>query len=137
MDMIERSRKSFRAGTTVVETAFVLPLLLLLTMGAIEYGWLLYNVQQITNAARQGARMAILPHAGAATEAQTMMNKLLNEAGLPQVAPLPESYDINGQPGVRVHISISTAGLSLVHAPSLIPIPGAIGATVTMAKEGS
>ncbi len=34
---------------------------LLVMLGAIEYGWLFFNVQQITNAARQGARVAILP----------------------------------------------------------------------------
>ena len=33
----------------------MLPLLLLVMLGAIEYGWLFFNVQQITNAARQGA----------------------------------------------------------------------------------
>jgi Flp pilus assembly protein TadG len=121
----------------VVEAAVLLPLLLMLVLGTIEYGWLFYNVQQVTNAARQGARIAILPHVGAAAEAQTTMNLLLNKAGLPQVAPLPESCDINGRPGVRVRISIPTEGLCLINAPSLIPMPVTIGATVVMAKEGS
>ena len=35
--------------------------MLLFTFGAIKYGWLFLKAQQITNAARQGARMATLP----------------------------------------------------------------------------
>ena len=46
----------------MVEAAIVFPILLMLTLGAIEYGWLFLNAQQVTNAARQGARIAILPY---------------------------------------------------------------------------
>ncbi len=132
-----------RRGSTLVEAAIVLPLLLLLTLGAIEYGWLFYNVQQITNAARQGARIAILPHSGAETEAATMINTLLTNSGLLDDLTGPPSFQDDPIPGdpdnrqqVTVRITVSTANLSLVKAPGLIPIPATLSCAVAMAKEG-
>ena len=63
MAMVSRRRKIWRRGTTAVETAIVFPLLLLVTLGALRYGWLFLKAQQITNAARYGARIAIRPAA--------------------------------------------------------------------------
>lgn len=48
-------------GVAIVEFAIALPLLLLLLAGFIEFGFLLYNKQVITNASREGARAAINP----------------------------------------------------------------------------
>jgi Flp pilus assembly protein TadG len=45
-------------GTAVVEFALVLPLLLLLVFGTINFGALMYDQSVITNAAREGARWA-------------------------------------------------------------------------------
>lgn len=47
-------------GATAVEFAIVLPLLLVLIFGAIEFGLFLYNRQVITNAVREGARAGIV-----------------------------------------------------------------------------
>ena len=47
-------------GAALVEFAIVLPLLLLLVFGIIEFGFLLYNKAMITNASREGAREGIL-----------------------------------------------------------------------------
>jgi hypothetical protein len=46
-------------GAAVVEFAIVLPLLVLLIAGIIEFSLLLYNKQVITNASREGAREGI------------------------------------------------------------------------------
>ncbi len=45
----------------MVEFAIVLPLLVLLVIGFIEFGILMHNKQVITNASREGARAAITP----------------------------------------------------------------------------
>lgn len=45
-------------GMQLVEFALVLPLLLLLLLGIIEFGFVLYNQAAITNASREGARWA-------------------------------------------------------------------------------
>lgn len=47
-------------GAALVEFAIVLPLLVLLLMGAIEFGLFCYNKQVITNASREGARTGII-----------------------------------------------------------------------------
>ena len=47
-------------GASMVEFAIVLPLLLLLVFGIIEFGLLLYNKAMITNASREGARSGIV-----------------------------------------------------------------------------
>ncbi|MBI5441579.1 MAG: pilus assembly protein [Deltaproteobacteria bacterium] len=47
-------------GAALVEFGLVLPLLLLILLGTIEFGLLLYNRQVLTNAAREGARFGIV-----------------------------------------------------------------------------
>jgi Flp pilus assembly protein TadG len=49
-----------REGQAMVEFALVIPVLLLLLLGIIEFGLLLYNQQVITNASREGARYGIV-----------------------------------------------------------------------------
>ncbi len=46
-------------GAAVVEFAVVLPLLLVIVFGIVEFGFLMYNQAMITNAAREGARFGI------------------------------------------------------------------------------
>ena len=47
-------------GAAAVEFAIVLPVLVLLLFGSIEFGLLLYNQQVMTNASREGARAGIV-----------------------------------------------------------------------------
>jgi Flp pilus assembly protein TadG len=51
--------KPRRSGTTVVETAVVIGMFLMLLFGIFEYARLLYTRQLVTNAAREGARYAV------------------------------------------------------------------------------
>ena len=48
-------------GTAMIEMAFTLPLLLLISIGIIEFGRAFQTWQVVTNAAREGARVAVLP----------------------------------------------------------------------------
>ena len=48
-------------GTALIEMAFTLPLLLLISIGIIEFGRAFQTWQVLTNAAREGARVAVLP----------------------------------------------------------------------------
>ena len=57
--LIKRMRKS-EAGQSMVEMALVLPILLLLVGGIMDFGWLFYNQLALTNAAREGARYAVI-----------------------------------------------------------------------------
>jgi Flp pilus assembly protein TadG len=55
-----RERKDQR-GAVLVEMALVLPILLFLFVGVVDYGLILREYQILQNAAREGARLSILP----------------------------------------------------------------------------
>jgi Flp pilus assembly protein TadG len=55
------SRTRSERGAALIEMALTLPLLLLVTMGAVEFGRAYQHWQVLTNAAREGARIAVLP----------------------------------------------------------------------------
>ena len=48
-------------GAAMIEMALTLPLLLLITVGIVEFGRAYQTWQVLTNAAREGARVAVLP----------------------------------------------------------------------------
>jgi hypothetical protein len=57
--MIRRRAKS-RSGQSLVEFAFMLPILVLLLIGLADFGFLFYAHVQVTNATREGARAGSL-----------------------------------------------------------------------------
>jgi Flp pilus assembly protein TadG len=57
-------------GTAAVEFAIILPLLVLMLFGTVEFGLLLFNQQVITNASREGARAGIVVGAQRLTDGQ-------------------------------------------------------------------
>ena len=60
MPSISISRVSEARGAVLIEFALSLPLLLLLIVGIIDFGFVFQKYQVLTNAAREGARMAVL-----------------------------------------------------------------------------
>lgn len=57
-------RAESERGAVLLETALTLPLLLLVTIGIVEVGRAYQTWQVLTNAAREGARVAVLPGIG-------------------------------------------------------------------------
>lgn len=57
------SMKRFRSerGAELVEFALVFPLLLLVTLGIVDFGLMFQRYEVLTNAAREDARVSILP----------------------------------------------------------------------------
>ena len=53
-------RRRRERGAAAVEMAIVLPLLVLLLGGIIDFGWLFFNEVMLANAAREGARGAVV-----------------------------------------------------------------------------
>ena len=141
MTKYNREMRRYR-GAALAEAAIVLTVLMLLTLGALEYGWLFVNAQQVTNAARQGARIAILPDDNAETRARAAVTTLLTSAGLSDDSPVidvnPTTMTVGGETvqAEVVHVAVSTQNLRLTHW-DLLPVPPTIGCTVTMAKEGN
>jgi Flp pilus assembly protein TadG len=56
-----RSRWLSEDGAQLIEFALVLPMLLLVVLGIAEFGFIFQRYEVLTNAAREGARIAVLP----------------------------------------------------------------------------
>ena len=128
-----------RRGLSTVEAALVVPLILLLTFGVMEYGWMFLKAQQISNAARHGARTAVRPGATNAEVVDAVSN-LLTAADLGG-----SGYSVNLTPadvstpetGEAVTVQVSVPGSSVtLFGGSFLPRPAALSSSVTMAKEG-
>ncbi len=65
-----RGRKSAERGSVAVEFALVLPVLLLIVFGIIDFGRLLNAQIELTGAARDGARLAALGYPTAEVQAR-------------------------------------------------------------------
>jgi Flp pilus assembly protein TadG len=130
-------------GLATVEMALLLPFLLVLTFAAIEYGWMFYKQQQITNVARQAARLCATPNATDA-DVNTRANDLMAQAGF-----TGGQYSITINPGVNqvptrpvtVTVSVNYPAISLTKMADsskavYIPAPQTLSASVSMNKEG-
>jgi Flp pilus assembly protein TadG len=58
--MRRRISKERQRGAAMVEMAIILPLLLLLVFGIIEFSVMFYDKAMLTNASREGARLGVL-----------------------------------------------------------------------------
>lgn len=57
-----RARWRSDSGAEFIEMALAFPLLLLVVLGIMDFGVMFQQYQVITNAAREGARIAVLPN---------------------------------------------------------------------------
>jgi Flp pilus assembly protein TadG len=86
-----------------------LPLLLLVTVGIFEFGRAYQTWQVLTNAAREGARVAVLPNQ-AAGAAEARVRQYLASGQLSNAANATVTVD----PMVNVNIGAATATSSVV-----------------------
>jgi Flp pilus assembly protein TadG len=56
-----RNGRGGERGAALVEFALVLPMLLVVIFGVVDFGFVFQRYEVITNAAREGARLATLP----------------------------------------------------------------------------
>lgn len=68
-------------GQAVIEMALTLPLLLLVVFGIIDFGFMFQRYEVVTNAAREGARLGVLPDY-TPVEAQNRALDYMRAAGL-------------------------------------------------------
>jgi Flp pilus assembly protein TadG len=93
-----RSLVRSQRGTALIETALILPLLLLICVGIFEFGRAYQTWEVLTNAAREGARVAILPST-APGDAETRVRQFLAGGGL------------NSGPTVGVAVTAATVSM--------------------------
>ena len=77
-DGSRRSRLSAERGQALLETALTLPLVLLVSVSVFEFGRAYQTSQVLTNAAREGARVAVLPNATSAEVQSRVLAYLQN-----------------------------------------------------------
>ena len=69
-------------GTALLEAAVTIPLLLLVSVGIFEFGRAYQTWQVLTNAAREGARIAVLPNSNA-NGVETRVRQYMQDGQLP------------------------------------------------------
>jgi Flp pilus assembly protein TadG len=130
-----RNLRHRRRGMALVEAALVLPLLVLIVFGGLEYGMLFFKAQLLNNAARHGARKAILADATSG-EVYGAVNELMTAGGVSgHTTAITPGVDAATGATVTVTVSIATASLRIPHI-SILPMPQHLQASVSMAKEG-
>ena len=87
-------------GAELIEFALIFPTLLLVVLGIMDFGFLFQRYEVVTNAAREGARVAILP-GYADADVQARVNQYITAGGLPGTATVNvgavQAIDIGGQ----------------------------------------
>jgi Flp pilus assembly protein TadG len=68
-------------GAALVESAMILPLIMLISVGIFEFGRAYQTSQVLTNAAREGARLAVL-EGRTDTDVRARVNKYVTDGGL-------------------------------------------------------
>ena len=112
-------------GAQLVEFALVFPIVLLLTAGIIDVGFLLKDYQVVTNAAREGARLGAV-RSGAAAAIVERVNAYLAAGGLQGSATtdvqqvLLPSLSGAAVPAVRVVVAYPYEYLVLAPVAALI-----------------
>ena len=77
-------RLKSQRGAELIEMALILPLLLLVLVGIVDFGFLFQRYEVLTNAAREGARMAVLANSGyTITDVRTRVCSYLTAGGVP------------------------------------------------------
>ena len=123
-------------GIIILETAIVLPLLILLIFGMIQYSWIMLKSQEVTNAARVGARTAVKPDS-TTTEvtkaiSDVMTKASLNDSGY-KVTISPASA-ASGEP-ITVKVTVPVSNIRLLDL-AILPMPDQLSSSTTMNKEG-
>jgi len=139
MGLLQYKTARVYRGSSAVELAVVLLILMLITLGAVEYGWMFLKQEQIVNAARQAARLAATPDATNTTvtsEIATLMSSY-GLSGSGYTTTLTPSNIATASVGstVSVNIAISYSKIEVTHFTTL-PLPSTLSATVAMEKEG-
>ncbi len=129
----KQSDRSVR-GAAVVELAVVLPLLLTLVFGIIEFGWVFMVRETLTNASREGCRVAVLQ--GSTEEnIRDQVAASMSPAGLSTYSVVIERSS-PGNSSETVKVLIPFADVSLLGG-YFGPTDFNLGATTVMRKEGA
>jgi Flp pilus assembly protein TadG len=134
-DLLLRVRTCER-GSQVIELALALPILLVILSGVAEFGLLFRTLSVTANAAREGARIAIVPgneYNDALVEAR--VNAYLQAAGVsgvPDVEIERPEITVGGVPTTAVRVTVNYTYDALFLDPIIGLVNGTFADTVTL-----
>src|SRR5437868_2703662 len=117
-----RSGRSRRRGAAIAEFAVVVPILVLLVFGMLEFSRVMMVEEVLVNAAREGARKATLP--GSTTDnVNTVVSTYLTNSGIngapnPTVSPDPSTA--NAGDAITVTVSVPFNKVSWLPVPMFL-----------------
>lgn len=126
------SQRNHQEGAALVEFALVLPLLLVLVMGIIDFGLYFYNDLLLTQAARDAVRYASVGDSGRAG------TTIANVSGMLVSTAAPIATINIGTSGGEASVTLRTSYRTLTPLPGLVPGIGStigIDATARMRRE--
>jgi len=96
------------SGASAVEFALLLPLLMMILFGIIEFGLALYRQAILTNASREGARLGIVQSVPAITTAQinAAIDNYLTPAGITP-GNVTRTITAGGATGTPVQVTLT------------------------------
>lgn len=135
--MRPRSPREGRRGQSLVEFALVLPILLILLLGILDFGRAIFAYNSVSNGARSGARVAIvnqdIDDITAAVEEEAFGLDGVDVAFDPNVEALPACPEANVQccPSIGCVIEVS---VSTEYVPAT-PIFSQLVGSITVSSE--
>jgi len=131
-------------GAALLEMAFTLPLLLLISVSIFEFGRAFEVWQVLTNAAREGARVAVLPgisDAMVTARVQQYADAGVLDAGVTPTVTIQRdstiSYGSGTASGSKVTVSYPFKFIVLQDVVRLIVNGSTVGAPFTMAASAT
>lgn len=117
-------------GSELIELALVLPILLFIIAGIVDFGFLFQRYEVVTNAAREGARVAVLPGYYSAPndpDVTARVQQYLTSSGLPNTPTVTSNTASQTLPGGLV---VQTVQVQVDYPSSFSfigPIAGMVG----------
>jgi Flp pilus assembly protein TadG len=127
-----------RRGATVVEFAIVGMILITVILGFFEFGRAFWVQEQLTNAARQGARRGLLPNSDS-SEVQKVVQDYMEKVGIDKSQVVFEEVTVPAtqESTVRVTVSVPYSNVSLLPTPVALTGNVNLRAQVEMRKESN
>ena len=127
-----------RRGLALVETALILPLLMVLTLALLEYGWVFIKIQQVHSAAREGARAGAVAR-GSNAQVDNAVDVFMARANMGgssySVTTVPSNvFGVPRGSPIEVRVEVDYDNIKLVDVP-LIPLPTTLAGEFRMMKE--
>ena len=133
---LRAEKRDGERGSELIELAIVLPIFLLIIMGIVDFGFLFQRYEVVTNAAREGARLASLDATYSDPDIRLRVQNYLSAGGLD-----PATATITPGPAVSTTVGsivVTTRTVTVLYPTTMMFIPQTVNlqSVSTMRVEG-